>query len=272
MSSMSLSLKNKKQRILYKNIKKSKFFEDFSCKLEEAFNTLNKKDPKYDPRNWEPLWPGYPARWVLKFISTAFAASVDSTCLHRHTGATLVDIKTQQNGILAPFAIVSCFNGAPTGIKPCTKENACRYKKQALIDFVKEYNLDQSIKELPEKLKNEFKKFKEGYLKYCQAIHAEQNAIYFSSTKSRGKLLFATTNPCPACARMLVQNEIGGIIYSKSYKLDPSGRPLLAEETKRLFEEAGIPCIYVPLPKDYWGWLSYQIKHSGEGIYDPLYD
>jgi deoxycytidylate deaminase len=138
--------------------------------------------------------------------------------------------------------------------------------------FAEKHNLDSSIKELPEDLRVEFKQFKEGYVRFCQAIHAEANAILFSPVQVAGKLLFATTNPCPECAKMIVQKGVAGVVYVKPYKTDPTGKPLLAEETKRLFDEANIPCINVPVPDWYWGWFSEEIMDSGEGIFDSLTD
>lgn len=250
----------------------SKLFEQMSLELEAPFRELGRKNARYNPKKWENLWPGAPARWVLRYLQIAIAASVDSTCIHRHTGATLVDIKKQQNGALAPFALGSCFNGAPTGIEPCTEKGVCQYRKLALRSFRKKHKLKSSMKELPEELRMEFKQFKEGYVKFCQAVHAEANAIYFSPVEVAGKLLFATTNPCPECAKMLVQKGIVGVIYAKPYKTDPTGKPLLAEETKRLFDEAKIPCINMPVPDWYWEWFKEEIMDSGEGIFDPLTD
>ncbi len=247
-------------------------FEKLTRKWQKEFSLLGAQDPRLNPCNWEKLWPGAPARWVLKFLYSAIKASIDSTCLHRHTGATLVDIKEEPNGTLAPFEIISCFNGAPTGITPCTKLDYCRYRRMALNDFCKRHKLPSPLPKFSSEQKREFREFKEKYLMYCQAIHAEQNAIFYSPIRPWGKLLFATTNPCPVCARMIVQNNIHGVIYCKPYKTDFCGRPLLDKETKYLFKEAHTPCIYIPFPEGYLLWTEEEAKSAGEGIPDPLCD
>lgn len=236
------------------------------------FETLANAGSKYNPESWEDLWPGAPARWVLKFLMAAKIASADSTCFNRHTGATLVDIKEQRNGALAPFVLTNCFNGAPTGITPCTKLGYCRYKKRALEDFASKHRLNPGAKGLPEALKQEFREFKERHLIYCQAIHAEENAVYFSPVPTQNKILFATTNPCPRCARLIVQKGIATIIYSTPYKTDPLGRPLLFEESEYIFKEANVPCVFIPIPDNYHNWLLKEIKKAGMGIKDAFSD
>lgn len=186
-------------------------FEKLSSDWENIFRVLKKKQEIYDPQSWESLWPGWPARWVLKFLGQAMTASADSTCLNRHTGACLVDIKRQQNGDLAPFSITSCFNGAPTGIEPCSKRGYCYYKKLAFQGFVRKYWLKEELPdELPDESKDEFREFRKGFFQFCFACHAEANAIYFSPLPTFGKILFTTTDPCSGCAKLIVQQGILG--------------------------------------------------------------
>lgn len=245
--------------------------EELSRLWEPQFEVLSAAGEEYDPRNWEKLWPGHSARWTLKFLLSAAISSNDSTCFNRKTGAALVDIKKQRNKVLAPFILSSCFNGAPTGISPCTSLGYCAYKRTALEDFCRERKINRE-KPFPEELKGDFKKFKDRYLHFCQAMHAEANAIYFSPTNAHGKMLFATTNPCPSCARILVQNGIGAVIYSTPYKFSPSGRPLLAEETRRLFEEAKVACVQLPIPKEYINFVLQITQLAGQEIRDKAVD
>jgi len=245
--------------------------EALTDELSSEFDILAKAGEEYDPRNWEALWSGFAARWVFKFLLSASISSNESTCYNRHTGATLIDIKKQKNGSLAPFILTSCFNGAPTGIKPCTSLGYCNYKKRALEDFCRKHNLSLED-DLPQSLRKEFRIFKAGYSLYCQAIHAEANAIFFSPVNPQGKMLFSTTNPCPGCARMLVQNGIAAVVYSTPYKKDPRGRPHLYKETEYLFKEAKIPCVQISLPEDYMRLAINSAMRAGENIPDRKTD
>lgn len=245
------------------------FFSCFSREMERVFDLLKQKNERLDPRNWERLWPDSSARWVLKFLAQAMIASADSTCLNRHTGACVVDIKVQQNGDLAPFALSSCFNGAPTGIEPCSKRGFCHYKELAFRVFKEKRGGDQQS--WGSGWKEEFKEFKTSFFQYCLACHAEANAIYFSSIPVSGKLLFTTTDPCPECAKLIVQQGISAVIYVVPYKTDQSG-PLLAEQSRYLFEEANIPCINIEVPQEYFPWIFQNIQGAGQGIVDSRFE
>jgi deoxycytidylate deaminase len=242
-------------------------FNNLTKNWIDIFEILKEKRSVYDPRKWENLWPGFPARWILKFLGQAMTASVDSTCLNRHTGACLVDIKRQENGELVPFSISACFNGAPTGISNCVKLGYCYYKKIASDHFKKEFKINKISGEF----KEEFKEFKNSFFQFCRASHAEQNAIFFSPSAVSGKILFSTTDPCPECAKMIVQNGIGAIIYAVPYKENKNG-PILAEQSRLMFKEANIPCVNVKIPEDYFLWLEKNIRNAGRGIFDKKYD
>lgn len=243
-------------------------FKKYSQELEKVFEILRKKDERYDPRNWEKLWSGYSARWVFKFLAQAMVASADSTCLNRHTGACLVDIKRQQNGDSAPFAVASCFNGAPTGITSCTVSRRCHYKELAMQEFRKKY---PGTEELSNALRQEFSEYKKRFFQFCLACHAEFNAICFSQTSSFGKLLFATTDPCPECAKTIVQHGIGAVVYAVPYKVNEKG-PQMAEQSRYLLQEAAIPCVNINIPQEYFYWLTESIKNAGQPIVDMIHD
>jgi deoxycytidylate deaminase len=240
-------------------------FQNFEKNLFGAFDLLKKKDEKYDPRNWEKIWPNSSVRWILKFLAQAMIASVDSTCLNRHTGACLVDIKVQQNGDLAPFALSSCFNGAPTGIEPCSLSGQCHYKEMAFRQFLSKHSVKNGWKE-------KFKEFKKAYFQYCVACHAEANAIYFSPMPAFNKLMFATTDPCPECAKLIVQKGVGAVIFAVPYKADEKGIVRLADQSRYLFERANIPCVNINVPTEYFPWILDNIKKAGQAISDHKYD
>lgn len=243
-------------------------FERLTKEWEKKFETLAMAGRIYDPRNWETLWPGAAARWVLKFLYLASGTSVESTCLNRHTGAALIDIKEQNNGSLAPFALSLCFNGAPTGMMPCSQLGYCLYKKIALEEFCGKYKL-AGLKELPAELKNEFRQFKDRYaMIYCQAIHAEENAILFSPVSARNKMLFATTNPCPRCARMLAQNSVKAVIYSTPYKTDVQGKTLWDEASMFALDALKIIYVHIPVSEEYLDWARSETVTAGKEIKD----
>lgn len=243
-------------------------FNRYSLELEPSFEILAEKERQYDPRNWERLWSGYAARWVFKFLAQAMMASVDSLCLNRHTGACLVDIKEQQNGDLAPFAVSRCFNGAPTGIKNCVAQGRCFYKEKAMEAFRLKY---PGLKELTNPLRKEFAEYKKAFFQFCVACHAETNAIYFSRVLPWGKMLFCTTDPCPECAKVLTQQGIAAVVYSVPYKRDASG-PRLVEQSRYFFDEAQIPCVNINIPNEFFGWFIENIRGAGQPIKDNIYD
>ncbi len=245
-------------------------FQKLSEEWTPQFESLAQAGHIYDPRNWEMLWPGTPARWVLKFLFIAAAASTDSTCLNRHTGAVLVGLEKRQGVIITPFALSACSNGSPIGVKPCTVLGYCGYKKIALEEFIKLHKLDPDLKELPTiELKEEFHKFKDRYLMYCQAVHAEENAIYFSRFCPLYKMIFTTTNPCPRCAKMLAQNGVAAVVYSTPYEIGSTRKhPRLARETELLFESTHISCVNIFLRREYLDWILPEIESAGEGIKD----
>lgn len=244
-------------------------FFRFSREMDAVFDLLKQKNEKLDPRNWEKIWPDSPARWVLKFLAQAMIASADSTCLNRHTGACVVDIRVQQNGDLAPFALSSCFNGAPTGIDPCSKKGFCHYKELAFKAFEEKKGKDRY--RWGDGWRGEFKEFKAAFFQYCLACHAEMNAIYFSPVPVFGKMLFTTTDPCPECAKLIVQQGISAVIYAVPYKVDQSG-PRLAEQSRYLFEQANIPCINIEVPHGYFPWIFQNIQGAGRGIVDAKFE
>lgn len=243
-------------------------FQRLTNEWQPQFEELAGVGSIYDPRKWENLWPGAPAVWILKFLLSAAVVSADSTCLNRHTGATLVEITKRRMGILTPIARSSSFNGAPTSIDSCAALECCNYKRIALEDFCKKYQLDKDCKELPENLKKEFKDFKRGFLNFCLAIHGEERAIYSSPVSPQGKMIFSTTSPCPKCARMMVEMGIAAVIYLSPYRAGSPEKPHLEKETEYTFKRARLPCVHIPFDVNYVEWLKPHIESAGIGIKD----
>jgi len=122
--------------------------------------------------------------WDEYFLSIAHLVSRRSTCLRRHVGALFVKDKR----ILA-----TGYNGAPSGIEHCEKTGCLRDKLK-----------------VPHGERHEL----------CRGLHAEQNAILQAALHGvsvRGAKMYATTQPCIICAKMLINAGIKEIIIEGSY-------------------------------------------------------
>lgn len=122
--------------------------------------------------------------WDEYFLQMAQLAAQRSTCLRRNVGAVLVKDKR----ILA-----TGYNGAPSGLKHCAQTGCLR---------------DQM--KIPSGQRHEL----------CRGLHAEQNALIQASVHGvsvKGSVLYATTQPCIICAKMLINAGICEIIISGGY-------------------------------------------------------
>jgi dCMP deaminase len=76
----------------------------------------------------------------------------------------------------------------------------------------------------------------------CRAIHAEQNAIIQAGTHGiniNGGTLYCTHSPCILCAKMIANAKIKRVVMSIEYP---------DETFKKLFKEAGIEYVSMPIP------------------------
>ena len=122
--------------------------------------------------------------WDEYFLEMAQLVSKRSTCLRRSVGAVLVRNKR----ILA-----TGYNGAPSGLKHCIEIGCLRLKLN-----------------IPSGQRHEL----------CRALHAEQNALIQSSLHGisvKGATLYATTQPCVICAKMLINAGIVEIVITQGY-------------------------------------------------------
>jgi dCMP deaminase len=118
------------------------------------------------------------------FMKIAEVISSRSTCLRRSVGAVLV----KDNHILA-----TGYNGAPKGSPHCATVGCVREKMQ-----------------VPRGQRHEL----------CRGLHAEQNAIIQAAVFGvpvRGATLYITHFPCSVCAKMIVNAEIGEVVYRDAY-------------------------------------------------------
>jgi dCMP deaminase len=122
--------------------------------------------------------------WDEYFLEMAQLVSKRSTCLRRSVGAVLVRDKR----ILA-----TGYNGAPSGLKHCVEIGCLRLKLN-----------------IPSGQRHEL----------CRALHAEQNALIQASLHGisvKGATLYATTQPCMICAKMLINAGIKEIVITHGY-------------------------------------------------------
>ena len=122
--------------------------------------------------------------WDEYFLEMAGLVSKRSTCLRRSVGAVLV----REKRILA-----TGYNGAPSGLKHCIEVGCMRQKLK-----------------IPSGERHEL----------CRALHAEQNALIQASLHGisvKGATLYATTQPCVICAKMLINAKIKEIVINQGY-------------------------------------------------------
>ena len=122
--------------------------------------------------------------WDEYFLSIAHLVSRRSTCLRRRVGALFVKNKR---------ILSTGYNGAPTKIEHCKKTGCLRDKLR-----------------VPSGERHEL----------CRGLHAEQNAILQAALHGvsvRGAKMYATTQPCIICAKMLINAGVGEIVIEGRY-------------------------------------------------------
>jgi dCMP deaminase len=62
----------------------------------------------------------------------------------------------------------------------------------------------------------------------CGCIHSEQNALVKAPGQMRDKVAFVTASPCVACAKLMVQANVGFVFYRGAYR-DPAGLDVLRQ-------------------------------------------
>lgn len=126
---------------------------------------------------------------INMYLNCAENFAYRSTCLKRKYGAVIV----KDDAVIS-----SGYNGSPRGYENCCDRGTCmRIQK----------NMHQG----------------EGY-GYCRAVHAEENALLnCSRSQTLGATLYLAginpddntihkANPCPICARSIIQAGIGEVI------------------------------------------------------------
>ena len=144
--------------------------------------------------------------WPEYFMRITHLVAERSTCLRRKVGAVAV----KDRRILA-----TGYNGAPAGLKHCLEVGCLR--EQLGVPSGQRHEL-------------------------CRALHAEQNVIIQAALHGvsiRGAAIYATTQPCLICSKMLINCGVEAIFFAEGYP-DELARTML-EEAGVLFERLDVP-------------------------------
>ena len=192
------------------------------------------------------------SRWpsVIELgMNYAYCASTMSRCIKRAVGASItrpLSNTTREEKIIS----IGC-NNTPNGVKNCHEVFGRCYRSILKDGYFKQLQKcpccheDLSIPLTHKcgcdetRMKNHYFPYKN--LDYCQALHAEENAIlqalHSTAQGLEGTTLYTSTFPCLLCAKKIIQTGIRKIYYSESYPVKESLEML----TKTLGEENIIP-------------------------------
>lgn len=122
--------------------------------------------------------------WPERFMAEALRIAMDTSCLKRGVGAVVVKDKR---------IVGSGYNGAAPGVESCAELGECLRKSEEI-----ESGRDKD---------------------YCQALHAEQNAILNAGGRPGcfGNVLYSTTYPCTTCSKFIVGAGIEELVYAGKY-------------------------------------------------------
>ncbi len=155
--------------------------------------------------------------WDEYFMEIAQKVAKRSTCLRRKVGCLIVKDK---------IILSTGYNGAVTGLTHCDSLNCLRNKMK-----------------IPSGERQEL----------CRGLHAEQNALLFTSAcgmNLHNASLFSTHQPCILCAKMIVQTGIKRVTFYGDYP------DKLAVD---IFREAGVELRQVKLSDKTQNYLEKEI-------------
>lgn len=136
--------------------------------------------------------------WDEYFLELARAASTRATCSRRKHGAVIVKDR---------HIVATGYNGGPSGFPHCD-EGAC---PRAQSDAPQGHDYEA-----------------------CIAIHAEANALLFSSPGARqGATLYCTGAPCFTCAKLIANSGVAEVVAS-------GGRYADWDETQDFLRRSGV--------------------------------
>ena len=164
--------------------------------------------------------------WDEIFMFQAISCATRHTCLKRGVGAVLVRDKR---------IIATGYNGAAGGITSCLDLSYCYYEDLAW----KEAEINGG----------NFTVMKENFKIYCQAVHAEANAMSQCSRRdAENSILYITNHPCPKCVQdVIITNKLSAVRIWKDYLQNYALTIDEKRASERKLLEAGISMGYVML-------------------------
>ncbi len=197
--------------------------------------------------------PGYRFPSTVEVgMNYAYCTSTSSRCNQRAVGAAITR-PLSNNSREERMLSVGC-NNVPNGVKDCIEMYGKCYRSKIKDEYFKNLKSCPVCKkdlDIPlshdcgcdeSKMKRHY--FPHKNLDYCQALHAEENAILRALNKSalglEGTTLYTSTFPCLLCAKKIIQIDIKKIVYSEPYPVKESVEILnktLGEENIQPFEE-----------------------------------
>jgi dCMP deaminase len=122
------------------------------------------------------------------------------TCARRRVGCVIVDAFNRQ--------VSDGFNGVASGLPHCNEGHPC-----SAAGAMSGVDLD-----------------------FCDACHAEQNALIRCADPSLASTVYVTCSPCVSCVKLLMGTGIYRIVYAEEYP-HPRARDLwLASDRGRRWE------------------------------------
>lgn len=167
--------------------------------------------------------------WDEFFMFQAISCATRHSCLKRGVGALLIKDKR---------IIGTGYNGAASGISSCRDLGYCYYDKLAQ-DEHRSNGGDLAV-------------IRERFKIFCQAVHAEANAMSQCSRRdAEGAILYATNYPCPRCTQdIIITNRLSAIRIWKEYLRNSHLTIDEERASERKLLEAGISVSYVSLPTE----------------------
>jgi deoxycytidylate deaminase len=168
-------------------------------------------------------------------MNYAYCASTMSRCIQRAVGAAIT--KPIKKNIREEQIIAIGCNNVPNGVKDCILMYGQCYRKMMKETYFDKLNKCPLCKKelgIPithddcgcteTMMKHHYYPYKN--LDYCQALHAEENAIlqalHSTSSILDDSILYTSTFPCLLCAKKIIQIGISKIFYAEPYPVKES--------------------------------------------------
>lgn len=155
-------------------------------------------------------------------MQIAMSVKHNSGCLSRHVGAVVVDSEGYVLGI--------GWNNPPVAQVPCALRTGNELVNSRCPDPLAFSSLECEnyfINHIGNRCTDKPYCFKDEYgcvskkgkrVRFCRALHAEENAIRQEKEKSlKETTLYTTDSPCENCAKIICQSNISRIVYVEEY-------------------------------------------------------